>query len=441
VRNSRANKVESRLCRVETLEARHLLSVVPPRVVDVEVASTSWTSEFLEFVKGSEEESRGYSIPFGTAQLNSLTWTNIDQIIIRFNEDVYIDVGDLSLSGVNTIAYQFSDFHYDPIDHVAIWTLATPLDKDRFQIDLDANGGDPVRDLDGNVLDGEWVNKVSSISGNGTAGGDFQFTFHVQPTDVDNNGRITSSDYSLIYQLNGKTTADAAYKSARDIDGNGVINSVDWQEAIDRYFEQRPMGNPAGANNDAPTMTDFALVEIDDTEIDTAISLPPQFGDAEIGGSALSYSIVSYTNGELFDLIAVDNTTKQLVVNAADSSSGRSTVVIRATDANGLTVDSVITIDVNYENQRPTIVGLSITEGDFDIWIVSGRVVDPDDDVSNFIVNFSGVFTIRSAVDDEGNFFFGVPISPGQYGQEAVVTVDPHGLSSLTHYRDVGVLT
>jgi hypothetical protein len=437
---SSSSRGSSRRCFLEFLESRFLLTTGLPRVVDVEVASTAWTSEFLDYVNGSDNTSRGYSIPFGSTQLNSLTWSNIDQISIRFSEDVYIDVADLSLSGVNTIAYQFDDFHYDPIDHVATWSLATPLDNDRFQIDIDTNGADAVRDLEGNLLDGEWINKVSTISGNGTAGGDFHFTFHVLPTDIDNNGRITSTDYALIYQLNGKSLADSTYKAARDIDGNGVIDSHDWQEAIDRYFEQRPVGNPAGASNDAPTITDVELVAITDTEIDTAISLADYFGDLENGGSGLTYSLLSQTNEAVFDSLAIDQTTKQLVVNASDSASGRSTVVVRATDANGLIVDATITVDVNYQNQQPIIDELVISDGDYDTVVVFGRVID-DDNVSNFIVNFAGVFNIRAAVDEDGYFCFAVPLSPGQYGTEEVFTTDPHGLSSLTHYRDVGIIT
>jgi hypothetical protein len=436
-----ARRHDSRRCAIEALESRQLLSTVPPQVVDIEVASTSWAPEFVDFVQDSNPASRGYSIPFGSAQLNSLTWTNIDQIILRFSEDVYIDAADLSLSGVNTTAYQFSDFHYDPIDHAAIWTLTAPLDKDRLHLDLDANGIDPVRDLDGNILDGEWVNKVSTISGNGTAGGDFQFTFHVQPTDVDNNGRITTNDYTLIYQLNGKTIADSQYKAARDIDGNGIINSLDWQEAIDRYLEQRPSGNPAGVGNDAPTTAGFDLVEITDTEMDVAISLVDQFDDAESGASGLTYMLLSYSNGSLFDSISINQTTQQLVVNAAANATGRSEVVVRATDSVGLTVDTVVTIDVNYENQPPEIWDLWITCVDYNTWVVTGRVVDPDDDVSDFIVYFSGVFTIRSAVDEEGYFLFAVYLDEGQAGVEEVVTVDPHGLYSEIYYRDVGDFT
>jgi hypothetical protein len=431
----------SRRSSLELLDSRLMLSTVPPRIIDIEVASTSWSSEFVNFVQDSAEQSRGYSIPLQSAQMSSLTWSNIDQIILRFDEDVHVDIADLSLSGVNVVAYQFTDFHYDPIDHVAIWTLAAPLDKDRFQIDLDASGADAVRDLDGNVLDGEWVNKVSTVSGNGVAGGDFQFTFHVQPTDVDNNGRITTNDYAWILQLNGKCIGDSAYKAARDIDGNGTINSTDWQEAVDRYFEQRPIGNPAGFNNDAPTTAGFDLVEITDAAMDTVVSLTSHFGDAEAGGSGLTYSLLSYTNESIFDTVYIDQTTNSLIVNAADAASGRSMVIIRATDSSGLTVDAVITVDVNYENQAPEIHDLIIANGEFDTWVVYGRIVDPDDDASNFIVNFAGVFTIRSAVDEDGYFIFAVVLQPGQCGIEEVVTYDPHGLESDTYFREVGHMT
>lgn len=427
----------SRRSRLEVLESRYLLSVVPPRVVDIEVASTAWTSAFVDFVQDSAPQSRGYSIPLQSAQLSSLTWSNIDQIILRFSEDVYVDSSDLSVSGINTIAYQFSDFQYDPIDHVAIWTLTAPIYKDRLQLDLDANGIDPVRDMSGNLLDGEWISKVSTISGNSVAGGDFQFVFNVLPTDVDNSGRILTADFTLIYQLIGKTIADVGYKAIRDIDGNGTINSLDWQEAMDRYLEQRPIGNPAGASNDAPTTEGLELVEMWDSAIDVAVSLAGHFGDQENGGSGLTYSILSNSDASLFDSVVLNQTTKQLVLNSADSVTGRATIVVRATDANGLTTDTTLTIDVNRENQPPEILDLSIGHVGFGTWVISGRVVDPDDDVADFIINFSGVFEIRSAVDQNGEFLFAVIVDPGLMGTEEIVTTDPHGLQSLIHYRQI----
>ena len=419
-----------RRCRIESLERRDLFSVVPPQVVDVEVASTSWSADFTEYVRDADQYSIGYSIPVGSAaQLASLTWSNIDQIIIRFSEDVHIDAADLSISGVNTVAYEFSDFHYDPIAHAATWTLPAPIDKDRLHLDLDANGLDPVRDLDGNILDGEWVNKVSTVSGDGTPGGDFQFTFHVQPADVDNNGKINSNDSDLINSLNGKSTIDAGYITNRDIDGSGLIDSADWQEAVDRYLEHRPVGSPAGVNNDAPTTSGFDLVEISDAAIDVAISLTSGYGDAESGPTGLTYSIMSNSDGSLFDTASI-NADQQLVLNAASGVSGRATIVVRATDAAGLFTDTDVTVDVDRQNQPPQINDFYIGSLGYNTWVVSGYVTDPDDDVSDFIVNFYGAFSMRSAVNEEGYFMFAVILEGENYEDEYAFTTDPHGLQS-----------
>jgi hypothetical protein len=425
--------VASRRCRqprFEGLERRDLLTGDAPTVVDIEIASTSWAPAFLNYLQTASLGTNGYSIPVGSAaQYSSLSWTSIDQILITFSEDVHVDAADLSLSGINTTVYEFTEFHYDPLMHVAIWTLGSAINKDRLQIDLDANGLDPVRDLDGNILDGEWTNKVSTVSGNGTPGGDFQFLFHVQPADVDNSGRVSSIDAALINQLNGKTTASSGYLAGRDLDGNSLINSTDHQAAVDRYFEERPFGSPVGVNNDAPTTQGFNITTITNSAVDVAVSLLQSFDDAESGGSGLTYSIVSNTNASLFDVASI-NPTNQLILNAASGISGRANLLIRATDPAGLFTESPITVDVNRENQLPEIQDFYIGSVGYDTWVVSGRVVDPDDDVSEFIVRFYGVFDIRCAVDEEGAFEFAVILDGEGFEYEYAITTDPHGLSS-----------
>src|SRR5688572_9680317 len=119
---------EARRFRFEQLERREVLSAVPPTVVDVEVASSQWSSDFISFLQENGLGGQGYSIPVGSAsQSCSLTWTGIDKIIIEFSQDVYVDAEDLSLSGINTTAFAFSDFEYHPEARVSIWTLATPI--------------------------------------------------------------------------------------------------------------------------------------------------------------------------------------------------------------------------------------------------------------------------------------------------------------------------
>ncbi|MEX0641980.1 MAG: hypothetical protein WD468_04730 [Pirellulales bacterium] len=421
------------------LERRDLLSAAPT-VVAVEVASTSWSETFVDYLQTSGQGEEGYSIPKGSsAQSASLTWTNLDQIKIKFSKDVIIDSADLSLSGVNTTAYGFSNFHYDPQTRFATWTLSSPLDKDRLRLDLDAGGADPVRDLDENTLDGEWTNNVSTVSGNGTAGGDFQFNFNVLPTDVNNSANITSYDYIYIRQLEGKSTTSPGYIAKRDIDGSGLIDSTDWQEAIDRYFETLPTGSPAGTSNDAPTTSGFELVQISDASVDVAISLSSNFGDAESGGSGLTYSILSNSNSSLFDTASVNQSSQELVLNAASGVSGRATIIVRATDAGGLFVDTPITVDVDRENQAPVISNYFISYAGAGTWIVEGDVTDPDDDVSDFIVQFFNVFVTRSAVDENGHFEFAIILDENEWGFEYAVTFDPHGLQSNTDSCEVGL--
>jgi hypothetical protein len=423
--------------RFEPLERKEMLSATLPKVTKVEVASTAWSSSFVSKLTAPNTIAHGYAIPLGSsAQAETLTWDNINQITITFNEDVVIDEADLSLSGANTAAYHFGAFHYDPIQHAATWTLAAPLNKDRLRIDLDASGADAVQDLEGNVLDGEWTNNSSTISGNGTAGGDFEFNFNVLPTDVNNTGGITSYDYVYIRQLEGKITTDTGYLAKRDIDGNGVINSTDWQKALDRMSQTLPGGSAAGTSNDAPTTSGFDSVQIDDYLDDVAISLLERFADLESGSSGLSYSILSVSNAELFDSATINATTKSLVLNAAESASGRSSIVVRATDAGGLTVDMTISVDVNYENQAPEIVDYSISYVSGNVYLVTGQVVD-DSDVSDYIVTFSNAFNIRSAVDQNGYFQFAVELPSGTTGIEDAVTQDPQGLASLTYSHQI----
>jgi hypothetical protein len=412
-----------------------------PVVTKIEVASTDWSTAFLTSINGSNSTAVGYAIPLGSnAQSATLTWDNIDQIAITFNEDVIVDASDFSLSGVSVSEYVVAAFRYDPLKFTAIWTLTTEIDSDRVRIDLDASGADPVRDLLGNVLDGEWSNNVSVMSGNNVAGGDFEFTFNVLPTDVNNTGNITSYDYVYIRQLDGKTSTTSGYISKRDIDGNGIVNSVDWQKALDRALEVLPSGAAAGTFNDAPTSQGPVLVSITSGAVDTAVSLLSYFDDQESGSSGLTYSIVSNSNPEFFDTAAIDSS-NHLLLRSAGAASGRATIVVRATDAAGLSVDTDVCVDVNRENQPPVIdaftIGDLLTAGM--VW-VSGHVVD-DGDVSKLYVQLTGVINVRAAVDENGNFGFAWWLPEGTEGLVKAQLTDQHDSLSNERFAPVQVIS
>ena len=349
----RANAYRSRQCTFESLEQRIALSGTPPQVVDVVVSSTQWAPSYISYLESHALGSGGYSVPVGSsAQTKALPWNNLDQIKIEFSEDVDVQAADLSLSGKNTTSYAFADFFYDPQLRLATWTLTAPLTKDRLMIDLDANGIDPVQDLEGNILDGEWTNNVSTFaSGNGSAGGDFEFLLNSLPGDVNGTGQVTNLDYVLTRSQEGKSTASTGYNPRYDVNGSGLIDAADWQYVLGRVGNTLPTGNPAGVTDDAPTTQGFELVSTTNHAIDVAISLWGLYADAENGASGLTYSIKSNSAPSLFDSVSINQATGTLTVNAAAGATGRAAITLSATDSNGISTDSSMTVDVDHVNQ------------------------------------------------------------------------------------------
>ncbi|MGB6042704.1 MAG: hypothetical protein WBF93_06060, partial [Pirellulales bacterium] len=217
-------------CRLETLEPRNMLSGTPPTVADVNVGSTAWTSDFIDYLEANSLGTDGYSIPVGSSsQLDPLPWHNLDQIRITFSEDVNVQQSDMALSGINTTAYEFADFDYDSATFTATWTLAGNIAGDGLLIDLSGDGLDPVTDLDSNILDGEWTTSSSTYgSGNGTAGGDFEFRLDVLPGDASQSGYVSTADFSRVWFFRGTDTEDANYNPIYDLDGSGDIGTDDY---------------------------------------------------------------------------------------------------------------------------------------------------------------------------------------------------------------------
>ncbi len=424
----------------EHLENREMLSV-SPTVTDVAVASTDWSSGFYDYLAASSLGDEGYSIPLGSsAQTQALSWENINQIKITFSEDVNVDAADLSLSGVNNATYQIESFFYDAIPRVATWTFVNPLVTDRLMLDLDANGLDPVADLDGNILDGEWVDDVTSgPSGDGLAGGDFEFSFNVAPGDVDQNQYVNYYDYIFTRMLEGQDTSGPSYNPFNDIDGSGLIDTTDWLNILGHLGSSLPSGQPVGATNDAPTTAGVGLVVLDNAAVDEAISLFDAFDDAEDLDSQMTYTVVGNTNPAVLDTLSINSTTGDLTVSATSNVSGRTTLTIRATDTQGLSTETSVAIDADYVNQPPVIYNYAAYQYPGNTWLFIGYVSDPDDDVEGWVLDFGGVFDTRATVDENGYFEFAVILEEDEWGYEWVIATDPHGLESNDPVRWVGL--
>jgi uncharacterized secreted protein with C-terminal beta-propeller domain len=184
-----------------------------PQVIDVLVGSTKWDTNFVNQLDADEaagDETGSWEIfPFADA----------DQIKIRFSEDVYVALSDLTVTGQNQPQYGFSGFTYDADTATAVWTLSSPVGADSISVRLRAINGS-VTDLDGNRLDGD---------ANGNAGGSFLARYQVLPGDIDQDGRVDGADVALARAHLDAKLGDAAYQLAYDLDGNGRIDPTDVQ--------------------------------------------------------------------------------------------------------------------------------------------------------------------------------------------------------------------
>ncbi|MEM9352894.1 MAG: hypothetical protein AAGA92_07770 [Planctomycetota bacterium] len=458
--------LRNRRLTIESLEDRRMLSGTPPQVEAVTVSSNSWSPDFVDYLEGNYLGTGGYEIPTGSsAQSNPLPWIDLDTIKIRFSEDVHVDKQDLSITGVLGGQYDTGGFWYDPQTREAEWTLPVALPAGEvLHLDLDAGGVDAVTDLSGNALDGEWTNNVTSgASGDGVAGGDFEFRFSILEGDTWSSGYVNLFDYLYTYSRIGLVAGDPNYDPQYDVNGDAAIDNADFLLVQGQLGQGLPSGSAVGETDDAPTTTGGDYLSITDRDIDHAFSLFGAFDDLEDPDTSLTYSIVSQSAPELMDYVTIDAAAGTLIVNAVDSIAplsapattglaastnaassaagavGRNTVTVSATDQSGQSVEALFTVDVGRQNLPPEISGYSIEALSADVWEVFGIVSDPDDDVEGMIVELTGVFSERAVVRADGTFNILVIIPPTAFGWETATVADPHGGVSTSPVTWIGL--
>ena len=212
-----------------------------PTIERVLVGSTSWSAAF---VAGLGEA--GYAVPTGGDQLNELPWANLDQLTVVFSEETTVGQGDLALYGVALPEYGVAGFEYDADALAATWTLSAPMAAaDKLLLSV----ADAVTDAIGNALDGEWADGISTYSsGDGQAGGSFNYRINILPGDADQSGEVRSSDVIKVRRKGNTAPGDADYSVMYDVDGSGEIRSSD-------VIKVRRLGNtalPAGEPTPPP---------------------------------------------------------------------------------------------------------------------------------------------------------------------------------------------
>jgi hypothetical protein len=225
------------------------VGVTAPKVTGVYVNGTAWKQSFRDYLAstGVGSATLGYKVLDGTGQLKDLPWTNLNQISITFDGDVAVDQADLALKGINTATLASSAFTYDAVNHVATWTLPT-LTKDKLLIELSGStggvsaAGDPTL-----LLDGDWTTSVTTgSSGDGTAGGDFDFRLNVLPGDVNQTAPVNATDVTLVKNRQlSSVTNPTNYGIFYDVDGSGSIIASDVALVKNRQLTTLPPGEPA----------------------------------------------------------------------------------------------------------------------------------------------------------------------------------------------------
>ncbi len=174
-------------------------------------------------------------------QLQTVPVGGADTISITFSELVNISADSLRLIGLTTANVpQLAEFSYDVMTMTATWRFESWALGDQYLISLP----DSVTDVEGNLLDGEWtnpasINTVNSLvstfpSGDGTAGGHFNFVATLLPGDIDLNGEIDEDDMAAWLEVSGSAPSPSTWIFG-DFNGDGVSDSADWQILEDNF--------------------------------------------------------------------------------------------------------------------------------------------------------------------------------------------------------------
>jgi len=101
--------------------------------------------------------------------------------------------------------------------------------------------------------------------------------------------------------------------------------------------------------NGPPTTTGIGNVEVLTDAPDTVISLFDSFSDVEDPDTALIYTITNNTDPSLFDTITIDQVAGTLTLDYWVYAPGEATLTVRATDTDGLYVETSFTVTITVE--------------------------------------------------------------------------------------------
>ena len=208
-------------------------SILPPQIANVTISGSTSTHTPHSFNNPLDDinDFDGSGI-----QLRTVPVGNADTVTIQFSEHVsnlqasHLVLRGLRSGAVPALVTGTDGFSYSPVTHQATWRFNTPFAANQYVLSL----SDLVTDEAFNRLDGEWTNPfrletnntlVSEFpSGNGLAGGNFNFVFSMLPGDATLNNLVNTFDYTIWYtNYYGDPPLNAVFTQG-DMDGSGEVD-------------------------------------------------------------------------------------------------------------------------------------------------------------------------------------------------------------------------
>jgi uncharacterized protein YaiE (UPF0345 family) len=350
-------------------------NTIPPEVLGIYVSGTTWNSSFFTYLQtsGLGSAQLGYRLLAGANQLAPLPWTDITTLSVVFSQDVSIDAAaaGLALLGSPDLPppplLAKATFAYDAASHTAQWTFGSPLAVDKYLLSIPSAA---VTNSLGSALDGEWTNAGASApgsqfpSGDGVAGGDFNFRFNLLSGDVDQTGTVSGADVNGIRDHLLEDTGSAAYSPFADLDGDGAITGSDGALLRMNWLQSLPTTDPTvptasitavtpSPRNSAVAQMQFTFSEAVSGVTLAALSLTDN-GGANLLTSAQTLTTsdnITYTLGNLSSLTGGSGS-YTLTLNAANSG-----ITDSAGNALAVSATSNFVIDVT----APTVTITAVT--------------------------------------------------------------------------------
>ena len=196
---------------------------VAPQVINVLISGSNSVHSAFSFAEVVGSGDQLGTVPVGGA----------DTVEITFSEPVNVTADMLRFQGLHFGERPaLVDFSYDASTQTARWQFAPITKGDHYLIAL----SDAITDTDGEYLDGEWVNPNSIFttntavsvfpSGDGYAGGDFNFVVTILPGDANLDGQVNSADTSIFLTSLWSYLTPALFTDG-DFNGSGGVTRDD----------------------------------------------------------------------------------------------------------------------------------------------------------------------------------------------------------------------